>query len=141
MNISLPKFNKEATELKTNTDIWLYLLKNTYRLKDSPKEITGKIFKRFLELAEIKQLTSTEMETYRESLRHNNFLRDMASCERREGRMEGRMEGRTEGRTEGSIEKSMEIAIRLLQKKMSIDDIVSLTDLTKEQVGELQKSN
>ena len=127
--IELPKFNKQIQELRSNTDIWLYLLKNTYNLKSAPKEITGKIFKRFLELAEIKQLTSTEMETYKKSLRHNNYLRDMASCERREGRMEGRME-----------ERNL-FAIRLLQKKMSIDDVVSLTDLTKEQVRELQKGN
>ena len=131
--VELPKFNKQVKELKNNTDIWLYLLKNTYKLKGAPKEITGKIFKRFLELAEIKQLTSTEMETYKESLRHNNFLRDMASCERQEGIAEGLRKGRTEGQ--------MEIATRLLQKKMSIDEVVSLTDLTKEQVRELQKSN
>ena len=147
--VELPKFNKEVTELRSNTDIWLYLLKNTYRLQGSPKEITGEIFKRFLELAEIKQLTSTEMETYRESLRHNNYLRDMANCERIEGHMKGRTEGlaegllkgRMEGRTEGSIERSRQIAIRLLQKKMSIDDVAALTDLTKEQVQKLQKNN
>jgi len=85
------------------------------------------------------------METYRESLRHNNFLRDMASCERIEGHMKGRSEGLAEGLLkgcmEGSIERSRQIAIRLLQKKMSVDDVAALTDLTKEQVRELQKSN
>jgi len=103
--------------------------------------------------AEIKQLTSTEMETYRESLRHNNFLRDMASCEQREGRSEGRSEGlmegllkgRSEGITEGLMKGRMEernlFALRLLQKKMSIDDVAALTDLTKEQIQKLQKNN
>ena len=47
--IELPKFNKQPSDLKDNTDIWLYLLKNTFSLKACPPEIKGKPFKLFLE--------------------------------------------------------------------------------------------
>ena len=57
--VELPKFNKQVTELRNNTETWLFLLKNAFELNTCPPEITGKIFKRFLELAEVKQLTQT----------------------------------------------------------------------------------
>ena len=46
--VELPKFSKKAEELKTNTDGWLFLLKNTCDLKTCPPEITRRIFKSFL---------------------------------------------------------------------------------------------
>jgi len=67
--IELPKFDKSVTELTNNTETWLYLLKHTFELNSCPPEIAGKVFKRFLEMAELKQLTSTEMETYKKNLR------------------------------------------------------------------------
>ena len=137
--IELPKFNKAVTELVNNTETWLYLLKHTFELNNCPPEITGKVFKRFLEIAEVKHLTPTEMETYKKSLRQNYYLRDMANIERREGRTEGRMEGRTEGRMEGLMEGRRQFAVRLLQRKTPVEDIVFLTDLTREQVQELIK--
>ena len=129
--IELPKFNKEITELKNNTETWLYLLKNTFELNGCPPEIKGKIFRRFLEIAEVKHLTPTEMETYTKSLKRNYYLRDMAKYERTEGEKKGLMEGLMEGRRQ--------IAIKLMQRKTPVEDIVSLTDLTKEQVQELLK--
>ena len=133
--IELPKFDKSVTELTNNTETWLYLLKHTFELNSCPPEITGKVFKRFLEMAELKHLTTTEMETYERSLKRNYYLRDMANCERMEGRMEGEKKGRMEGRLDGQ----KQIAVRLLQRKMPIEDVVSLTELTKEQVQELLK--
>ncbi|MCL1932986.1 MAG: Rpn family recombination-promoting nuclease/putative transposase [Candidatus Azobacteroides sp.] len=139
--IELPKFKKQVSELKNNTDVWLFLLKYTSELNACPTEIKEKIFKRFLELAEIQNLTSMEMETYKKSLKQNRFLRDMANCVKEDGRMEGRMEGKMEGRMEGRMEERRQIAARLLQRKTSVEEVVSLTDLTKEQVQELLKQN
>ena len=119
--VELPKFNKQAAELKNNTETWLFLLKNAFELKTCPPEITGKIFRRFLEIAEVKHLTSTEMETYRRSLKKSFEIQDIANCARKEAEMA----------------KSRQIALRLLQRKMPVEDVISLTDLTKEQVQEL----
>jgi len=55
------------------------------------------------------------------------YVRDMANIERREGRREGRRE------------RSRQIAVKLLQRNMHIEDVISLTDLTKEEVQELLK--
>ena len=88
----LPKFKKAASELQDNTDTWLFLLKNTFGLKTCPPEITGKIFKLFLEISEKNQLTPTEMDRYAVSLERSHQLRDIANYARMEGKEEGRME-------------------------------------------------
>ena len=119
--VELPKFNKQAAELQNNTDTWLFLLKNTFVLDTCPPEITGRIFKLFLEIAEIKQLTPTEMETYKRSLKQNFYVRDIANCARMEGR----------------LERSRQLAIKLLTRNEPIEDVIYLTDLSREQVLEL----
>ena len=89
------------------------------------KQITGKIFKKFLKTAELKQLTPTEMETYNLSLKRNFYLRDIANCAKMEGRMEGRME------------RDKQFALRLLKKGTPFEEVIDLTDLSKEQLLEL----
>jgi predicted transposase/invertase (TIGR01784 family) len=84
--VELPKFNKKVKELKNNTEIWLFLLKNAFKLKSCPPEITGKIFKKFLEVAKVEQLTSEEMETYERSLRKSYIVRNVTSFAEKKGR-------------------------------------------------------
>ena len=119
--IELPKFNKTATELQGNTDTWLYLLKNTVGLKACPPEITGEVFKLFLEIAEKKQLTPNEMDRYAVSLERSYQLRGIVNFAREEAREEN----------------SKQIAIKLLMMNEPIDKIIYLTELSREQVNKL----
>jgi len=119
--IELPKFDKQPSELQNNTETWLYLLKNTFFLKTCPPEITGKIFRLFLEIAELKHLTPTEMEMYNISLKQNFYLRDIANC----------------AKMEGEQIKSIKIALKLLQRGTPFEEVIYLTELSKEQVLEL----
>jgi len=123
--IELPKFDKQPSELQNNTETWLYLLKNTFALNVCPPEITGKIFRKFLEIAELKQLTPTEMETYNKSLKQNFYLRDIANCAKMEGRMEG------------EHIKSQKFALKLLKRGTPFEEVIDLTELSNEQVLEL----
>jgi predicted transposase/invertase (TIGR01784 family) len=115
--VELPKFNKQVSELKNNTETWLFLLKNTFALNTRPPEITGKIFKRFLELAEVKQLTPTEMEKYEKLLKKDYALREAVYYARDDER---RL-----------------MAKKLLKRNTPVEDIIFLTNLTKEQVQEV----
>jgi len=119
--VELPKFNKQPAELQDNTERWLYLLKHTFELHTCPPEITGKVFKRFLEIAEVKHLTPIEMETYQKSLKRSYQMRDIANCAKMEGKMEERIQ----------------LAIKLLKRNMPVEDIIYLTELSGEQVKEL----
>ena len=69
------------------------------------------------------------METYQRSLSESYELQEVAECERAEGRIEGEMA------------KSKQLAVKLLQRKMSIEDVVYLTELTQEQVQELMEED
>ena len=48
-------------------------------------------------------------------------------------------EGKEEGLREGAQQKAEETAIKMLKKKYPINEIVEMTNLTKEKVLELQK--
>jgi len=100
-------------------------------LKTPPTEIKGEIFKLFLEEAKKEFLTQKEMETYAKSLRQSYEVMDIANFARTEGRKEGLIEGLMEGRKE--------VAWKLLQKGMTIDEILSLTNLPREQIKEMLK--
>jgi len=145
--VELPKFKKKAEELETNTDGWLFLLKNTCDLKTCPPEITREVFKSFLEEAKVEYLTQTEMETYAKSLSESYEVMDIANCNRMEGRREGR---RAEHRLSASklraerqqsaaklMEERQLFASKLLQTHTPIDDIIFYTGLTREQIQEL----
>ena len=53
------------------------------------------------------------------------------------GKLIGKLEGLQEGRLEGKQKSARNIAIRLLQKGMSSQEVADLTDLPPEQVLEL----
>ncbi len=54
-----------------------------------------------------------------------------------EGRAKGRAEGRAEGKLEGERSKQTEIARKLLKLKMPIEQIIEITELTKEEIEKL----
>jgi predicted transposase/invertase (TIGR01784 family) len=139
--VELPKFRKKVDELQTNEDIWMYLLKHTYKMEVPPAEITGEIFKLFLEEAKKEYLTQEEMETYSKSLRQSYEIKDIANFARIEGLKEGEKRGEKRGLLEGEkrglLEGKKRIAFNLMQKGMAVDEILSVTGLTYEQIHEL----
>ena len=120
--VELPKFRKTEEELETHFDKWLYLLKNLPELKARPVSVQDKVFEELFELAEIKRLTESDMETYRKSVLEYHDVISAMGCARDEGREEGIGIG---------IEKVIQ---KCLQKNMAIEDIVFLTGYSKEQI-------
>jgi predicted transposase/invertase (TIGR01784 family) len=144
--IELPKFQKQASELKSNTDIWLFCLKNLTRLQDVPVEVESRVFRRLFEVAQIKKLTPKEMEAYHKSVLEYDDIIDALDFERRQsekrgmekGRIEGRKEGmergRKEGKKEGRKEASANFVLNCAAMGISVEDIANLTSLTVKEV-------
>jgi predicted transposase/invertase (TIGR01784 family) len=132
--VELPKFKKSERELETNADKWLFSLKNMSKLKERPASLKGKVFKELFRLAEIKQLTQEDMETYRKSILEYQDVRDAVDYARVEAFEKGIEEGRIEGREEGIIKGKILIIQRCFQKNIPIEDIVDLTGFSKEQI-------
>ena len=58
---------------------------------------------------------------------------------RQEGRIEGQNEGREQGLQEGSLKRARETALRMLRKGYPVDDIVEITELSRDEVEALDK--
>ncbi|GHU87970.1 hypothetical protein FACS1894174_07690 [Bacteroidia bacterium] len=124
--VELPKFRKPVEELSTNTDNWLFSLKNLSTLEGRPPEVQGKIFEKLFKSMEIERLTVEDMEAYKKSVLEYRDVRDSVEYAREEGREEGREQ------------RNIAIARKCLKKNMSIDDIIDLTGLPEEQILKLK---
>ena len=58
-----------------------------------------------------------------------------------EAKEEGREEGRVEGRVEGIEEEKKKIALNLLRRKTRLEEIAEITELSIEQVRQLQQKS
>jgi predicted transposase/invertase (TIGR01784 family) len=116
--IELPGFKKTLQESENKIDRWLYCFKHLGRLKNRPEELSGKIFERLFEEAEINKLTPEDMELYNKSITKDRDVRNMVDYSREEGKMS----------------KAMEIAKNLLDLRLPVNDIAKATGLTPEQI-------
>jgi predicted transposase/invertase (TIGR01784 family) len=148
--IELPKFQKRVDELKTNTDIWLYCIKNLAHLQDVPAEVVGQIFQRLFELAQIKKLTHKEMEAYQRSVLEYDDIVDALDFERRRsealgekrgialgekrGEKRGIALGEKRGIAMGAKRAYIGFVLSCAARGMSFEDIASLTKLSIRQV-------
>ena len=92
--IEMPRFKKKLEELETNTDKWLYFLKNLPDMDEIPDKFKDEIFMKAFEQAEIANYTKDEYNAYIASLDYYwcNYA-DMDTA-RHEGIQEGRDEER-----------------------------------------------
>ena len=122
--IELPKFHKNINELTSESDKWLYFMKNAENLETIPQEFkNSKNLTEAFHVLEKALWTDAELEKYKVD-------------EDRIGRERRQQEGaRKEGR-QATLEL---IAIKLLKKGLDIDLIVETTDLSVEEINELRK--
>lgn len=123
--LEMSRFKKREDELKTRFDQWMYLLKNLYRLQEIPARLQEKIFKKVFEQAEIAKLTKGEMRAYEESQKAYWDNYSIIETAKNEGRQEGRQEG------------MLQVAREMKKDGDSLEKIVRITGLTKEQIEKL----
>jgi predicted transposase/invertase (TIGR01784 family) len=123
--LEVPRFRKEETELVTQFDKWMFVLKHLHQLQDRPVKLQERIFEKLFKQAETANLTPEEMRTYEESLKVYWDNYSVIETAKHEGRQEGRQEGREE------------VARELKKLGASIDMIRQSTGLTKEQIEKL----
>ena len=124
--LEMPKFNKEINKLDNHFEKWMYVLKNLKRLDALPDKLREKVFEKMFAAAEIANLSKEEYKQYITSLNaYRDFKNSIDTA---------RYEGKIEGRTEGKIEGKIEIAKKLKTRGMSIDQIIELTNLAREDI-------
>ncbi len=145
--LEMPNFTKKLEDLETHLDKWFYLFRNISQLDEIPPKLQEKIFVKLFKEAEIANYTPQQQQ-YQESLKqymdlHNalQYAQEVAEEKGMEKGMEKgfnqAMEKIDEKVLEGKLEKSFEIAQNMKKQGFTLDVIVAVTGLTKEQVGNL----
>ncbi len=109
--LQMPLFNKQASELETHFDKWVYFLKNLETFDHIPSILNEPIFNKGFEIAEISHLKPEQYENYHKSLLDYwevKNVKDMAFNE-----------GKLEGNAEGKIERTIEVAKALKQQDIA----------------------
>ena len=127
--LEMPKFNKSIEQLETRFEKWMYVLKNLPRLQELPSQLQERIFEKIFSIAEIAKMNKQEIVEYEESLKKYRDLYSVMET----AKMEGKMEGKTE--------EKIEIAIRLLKKGLSIEDVSDITELPQKQIEQIKNNS
>ena len=143
--LEMPKFDKGLTQLESQFDKWLYVLKHLPDLQERPIALQERVFEKLFIQAEIAGFTKEEREAYEDSLKYYRDLKNVIDTARDEGREEGRIEGREEGRIEGKqegreegkFEEKLNTARKLKEQGFDTALIAKITGLSQEEINSI----
>jgi predicted transposase/invertase (TIGR01784 family) len=131
--IELVKFVKTETELETDLDRWLHVLKNMSRWDKIPVYLRKPIFEKLFSIAEYTNLTKEEKNMYDSSLKYkwdNKNVLDYAVST-------AEAKGIEKGIEKGKHEEALAIAKELKKEGLAIDFIAKTTKLSVEEIEKL----
>jgi len=123
--IELSKFVKTDTELETDLDRWLYVLKNISRFEKIPVYLRKPIFEKLFSIAEYTNLTREEKAMYDSSLKYKWDNKNVVDYARQEGMEKGKRE------------EAITIAREMKKDGLPIAQIVKFTKLSVEEIEKL----
>ncbi|MEZ5479397.1 MAG: Rpn family recombination-promoting nuclease/putative transposase [Thiolinea sp.] len=135
--IILPRFTKQAHELQSLQDKWLYTFCHLHQLEALPDSFHETVFTKLFAEAKLATFKPYDRQAYEESLKYYRDLKNSNDTAHREGHQEGLEEGLEQGRREG-MEEGMEkgrqeaektTALRMLAKGYTVEDTADLTGL------------
>lgn len=127
--LEMPNFTKKESELETNFDKWMYVLKHLPDLQNRPVALQERIFQKLFEAAEIAKFDSKEKARYEESLKYYRDLKNVVDTSFEEGREEGRVKGREE--------KEIEFILKSHQAGLDLLTISKITGKSTEEIDHI----
>lgn len=127
--IEMPRFKKEAHQLKTHFDKWLYFLKNLETFENIPEILNEEVFVQGFKIAEIANFDEKQVAEYEESLKVYRDLKGVIDTSFEEGKVEGKVEG--------IAQRTIEIAREMKNSGEPLDTISKYTGLTEEEIEKL----
>jgi predicted transposase/invertase (TIGR01784 family) len=131
--IEMPKFHKVESDLASQLENWLYLIKHLEEFPDVPAKFQHTILEQAFEIAELAHLTEDERKAYEESLKHYRDILNIVDTARDEGKVEGFIEGKEVGKIEGKIES----ATKMKADGIPVSKISEYTGLSEEEIAAL----
>jgi predicted transposase/invertase (TIGR01784 family) len=139
--IELSKFVKTETDLGTDLDKWLYVLKNMSRMEKIPVYLRKPIFEKLFSIAEYTNLTKEEKAMYDSSLKYKwdnkNVLDYAVSTAEARGEAKGMEKGMEKGIEKGKLEESIAIAHEMKKDGLPLAQISKFTKLSVEEIEKL----
>ena len=99
-------------------------------LLERPAELQGRVFERLFQAAEIAKFNTQERREYEQS---SNAYRDIKNG-MDTAKREGIKEGIKQGFEQGVRENSLNVARKLKEMGMSVDDIISATGVSRDDI-------
>jgi len=138
--IELPKFEKTIEQCSSDIDTWLFFMTQADKIEKIPGQLQeSKNFKEAFYLLERSRWTERELDDYLfqadQETQQERYLKGAQEKAERKGEIRGEIKGQIKG----EHKKAQSVAIKLLKKGISISEIVDITELSIEQIEELQK--
>ncbi|RQP11173.1 MAG: Rpn family recombination-promoting nuclease/putative transposase [Parapedobacter sp.] len=129
--LELRNFVKDESELKTDLDGWLYVLKNMSKLNKIPVYLRKPIFERLFDIAEYSKLTMEERTMYDTNLKRKWDMAGVLEYARREGEEKGIEQGIEKG-------KAAVVANLLATGKFTVSEIAELVTVSEDFVKKVR---
>ena len=133
--IELPKFNKSENQLTSIIDQWVYFIKNAENLAIIPDNITDEALKTAYEDANKHNWTKAELDAYDYGLMREQDEKGVVELQLKKATEQGEKKGKIEGK----IEEQIKFVKNADTMGLSIENIVNLTGLSKEEIENILK--
>jgi len=120
---------------KSSLDEWMFYLKNN----SIPDEFTAPGLDEVKKRLQYDKLSEQEKIDYNHHLKQQTFEQNAIETAVFKGELIGLKKGLKKGRAEGEHKKALSIAMKLLKKGMSVEDVSETTGLSIQQIEEIQK--
>lgn len=127
--IELSKFAKADTELETDLDKWLYVLKNMSQMNKLPVYLRKPIFEKLFSIAEYTNLTKEEKSMYDSSQKRRWDSQSVLDYALKEGF--------EKGLEKGKFEEAKQIAREMKKDGFPVSQISKFTKLSIEEIEQL----
>jgi len=131
--IELPKFNKTIDQLETSIDQWTFFIKNAENLTLMPESVQDEGLKEAYTEANQQNWTKSELDDYlRASIKERDEIGRIEFAEKK-----GERRGEIIGEKKGERKSTIKVVIQGRKMGLSINDLSTLTGLTKEEIEKL----
>jgi predicted transposase/invertase (TIGR01784 family) len=120
----MPKFQKSVKDLESRFDKWMYVIRNLNKLDRLPDELKEGVFEKLFEVAEIAKFSPEEVRAYEDSLKSYRDLKNSLDT----------------AREEGSEQRAFKIALKALEKGMTVMEVSQITGLSVAQIEKLKEN-
>lgn len=128
--LEMPNFKKTENEIHTRLDQWLYFIKHLEDCQQIPTLFKDDVFVQAFEKAELSNLNPEELKVYQY---HQKVYRDYYSA-MYTAYLEGNEKGMEEGRMEGEKSAKINIALSMIHRGMSLQEVLDITGLSEQDI-------